>query len=46
MKRTSITIPEELYHKAKTKAENIGATFSGIVKVSLKSMLNGDDNKE
>jgi len=35
-----ISIPNDVYVKAKKSSEEIGATFSGFVKVSLTEKLN------
>jgi len=47
VKKVSISLPEETYHLAKKKAESVGATFSGFVKLSIQQRLeNGTDRNQ
>jgi len=46
IKKLSVSLPEDIYVKAKKSSEDIGATFSGFVKVSLKEKLEKNGTKK
>ncbi len=45
-KRVTITLPETLIKEIKDYAEKNGATFSGLVRISTKGLLEGNKDEK
>lgn len=41
----TISLPEELWQKVRVKAENSGATLSGVIRVNLQEWINNKGGK-